>query len=468
MTSEACNLNCKYCYIERTKNNINSSTFYLEEHKKITQALEDKTYINNYLKALQKLKIDPKTITTVELWGQEPTLNLESFFKNFDYLYQHFPNLKGSIFSTNGVSNTHKILDAINIIDNIIDKEFNFSVQFSIDGSQYTKENRGIEVEIILNNIENLIKELNKIKLQKIKVDFHLHNVLGQNVFTSLKTLEEIDSYWEELNNFAKKLKNLNLNKNVFFADLCYPSLEMPIKATQQDGIDLYNFIYYSNIGKGKDNLFGMIKNLFKPNITLKNENLTLDDLILIISNLDCNQKDKIDFFNNLSRGCGCGNQISSLKMAYNGEMVFCQTAMFKRREEDFINYVDDSDPFFHNLVKHNRYINILTASQKEIENYFNFYKEYNLSAFGIKFTNCLNLMLWLSDSNLIEPVYKTNKKKLLRHAFICAGIQKCAHNDIIETGSIYGRSVELIKLYCNGFISIVEDYIVSEGNNNG
>jgi len=59
-----------------------------------------------------------------------------------------------------------------------------------------------------------------------------LHNVLGQNVFTSLKTLEEIDSYWEELNNFAKKLKNLNLNKNVFFADLCYPSLEMPIKAT--------------------------------------------------------------------------------------------------------------------------------------------------------------------------------------------------------------------------------------------
>jgi len=45
---------------------------------------------------------------------------------------------------------------------------------------------------------------------------------------------------------------------------------------------------------------------------------------------------------------------------------------------------------------------------------------------------------------------------------------QECAHNDIIETGSIYGRSVELIKLYCNGFISIVEDYIVSEGNNNG
>lgn len=461
ITSEACNLNCKYCYIANTKNDTKS--YYLEEHNKITKSLEDNSYINNYLKLLNRLKLDPKAITAFELWGQEPTMNLEKLFDNFDYLYKAFPNVKRSVFSTNGVSNLHKIINAITTVDDIVEQEFTFSIQFSIDGAEYTKENRGIDVNIILSNIENMLKELNQIKLQKVKVKIHLHNVISSNVFNELTTIEQIDNYWDELNQYAINLQKINKNKNVFFEDLCFPALEMPIKATQQDGINLYNFFYYSSIGKGKNNVAGLIRRLNKQSEFFKKENLNINDLLVAIKDVKAYDIGKVEQYNNLSKNCGCGNQSASLKMAYDGDLMFCQTAMFKKREEDFENYVDESDGYFHSLVKHNRYVNGLTAPIEEVINYFKFYEEYALTAFGIKFTNSLNLLIWLSEVDLVDPIYKINKEKLLKHAFICAGIQNCAQDDIIETGSLYGRSADLVKLYCNGVLGLVEDFTERE-----
>jgi hypothetical protein len=59
---------------------------------------------------------------------------MESFFVNFDYLYQHFPNIDEIMFSSNGVAYTEKILEAMHIVDDIINKPCHFEVQFSVDG----------------------------------------------------------------------------------------------------------------------------------------------------------------------------------------------------------------------------------------------------------------------------------------------------------------------------------------------
>jgi sulfatase maturation enzyme AslB (radical SAM superfamily) len=126
ISSELCNLNCKYCYIANSKSEEHD--YYLKVHNEITKSLEDKSYINNYLTCLNRLKIDPKAIEYVSLWGQEPTINLEKFFLNFDYLAKKFPNIHQLMFSTNGVSNIHKILDAIQIVDNVMAKPFHFHV----------------------------------------------------------------------------------------------------------------------------------------------------------------------------------------------------------------------------------------------------------------------------------------------------------------------------------------------------
>lgn len=459
ISSEQCNLNCKYCYIANTKKD--ELNYYHQEHNNITQAFKDKSYINNYIEGLRRLNYNLNQIKSVSLWGQEPTINLDSFMENFDYLYENFPNIEQLIFSTNGVNFIEKIYDAAIIIDQIVDKPFKMAIQFSIDGKEYTKINRGIKVEIILNNIKNLISKINNYNFKYINFRFHFHNVVGKNIFTSLNTQEEIDKYWEELNNYGIEMNKYIINQRIDFSTLCMPALENPVQACQEDGIKLYNFIYKSMIGKGRENIECCFSAILNPLEFFFEKNLKIFDLLKIVQNIGLNKVEEESIFHNLSRNCGCNPQSACIKMNYDGKLMYCQNTMFKQRFEDFGE--ENSDIHFKTLLQKKRYVNLLTDDIKEIDKYFKFYDIYSTQAFGIKLTNTLHLMIWLSKLKLIKPEYEKDQNKLLKHAFMCALLQSCPHNDIIETGSIYGRSIDLIKLYCNGVLDLCEYFILKE-----
>ncbi len=48
---------------------------------------------------------------------------------------------------------------------------------------------------------------------------------------------------------------------------------------------------------------------------------------------------------------------------------------------------------------------------------------------------------------------------KLLRHAYILTTILACWDNNLMETGSGYGRTAGHIRFYCNGFIDFVDEF---------
>jgi hypothetical protein len=47
-----------------------------------------------------------------------------------------------------------------------------------------------------------------------------------------------------------------------------------------------------------------------------------------------------------------------------------------------------------------------------------------------------------------------------MKDAMTAAFIQNCPHADIIGTGSVYGRSLNLMRLYGNGALGIFNSYV--------
>lgn len=459
ITSKICNLNCDYCYINNS--NVQKS-HYFEEHNKISEALKDKSYIDNFVKGLKRIGQDPANIEAFDLWGQEPTTNLECFFENFDYFYQNFPNVNECTISTNGIANLNKIYDAINIVDDVINKDFTFNIQFSIDGPTFTELNRGANSDIIIDNIKELIKQLNNIKLQKLKVNFNLHNVLTKNIFNTLLTQEDVDNYWRVLNDWAYELYTLNKNINIDVAPGCPPMIEFPvIEASKQDGENMYNFFYKTLNGCGFEGFFGIVGKLEeKYKLYEEKNNINFEKILYTLKN-------PIKFKNNyqnFSRGTGCGTQVGAIKMEYDGTLILCQNTIFQHEENDFNKLkLSQSDLYFKNLFKKGHFPNLLTSSSEDLEKYFRYYETISLYSFGVKFTTILNYMNWLTQCDLISPIYKFNKETMIKHAIICSWLQTCPHADIVESGTPMGRGLNFVKLYCNGTIDLIEDFLFKD-----
>lgn len=384
---------------------------------------------------------------------------------NFDYLYKNFPNIEDIMFSTNAVAHIDKILDAIEIVDNTVTKPCSFNIQFSVDGEKYTKENRGIDLSIITKNIETLILELNQKKLQFVKVILHLHNVVGHNIFSSLKSQEEIDAYWIELNTLNNYFCKLNDNKKVIFTPICSPAIEQPIQATKEDGVNLANFIFKSLQGPGRTNTLTIIAKIKQVYAYLLNHNSNYKKLIDFLTTFDYSNNEQLQCYNAIRSNSTCGPQSGVLKMGYDGTLYFCQNVMFQTKKEDLKLETNFSDNYFYELIKHNRYPNIFTATDEELKDYFELYHTYVNGALGIKFVNALNLLYELADAKQCDANYLYNKDKLIRDAFISVFIQNCPHADTVETGSMYGRSIDLMRLYGNGVFDIYSSYaFIEEG----
>lgn len=461
-TTQICNLNCSYCFIANSQKNHNH---YFEQHKKITQSLEDNTYTDNYLHALKRLEYSPNNIIRIELWGQETTINLDSFFLNFDYIYKNFPNLKEILFSTNGVAYIDKIVEAIKKADNIVNKPFCFKIQFSYDGL-YCKKNRGIDNEIILNNIKTFIRQVNELSLKYVNVQVHLHSVLSKTLMLELDTFEKVDYYWQSIANDIQEILKENIHNQVKFTDVISPAIESPMEnVTRDEGLRFFNFFQNSLASSaGMIPVYSVLRSTTSIFDFLQenSKDFDLEQFLIELTQYPINDKNFIYQYHNLSHNCGCNSQTASLKMAYDGTIWHCQNAMFLQEEEDFKNNSSFSTNYFKFLKKRNRYLNILTSPLELVYRDINLYHEYSFTSFGQIFTNILSMMMWCAEAGLIDTTFKNNNYKLLRHAFILSFIQGCPHNNIIETGSMYGRSRDLIMTYCNGLSTMIEDLITA------
>lgn len=460
ISSESCNLNCSYCIMAKSIHAQNKKV----ETEKIKQSFNNGEYLNNIKKICEKYNIDPLKIESMDLWGQEPTLTLNEFGNSFQEFYNFFPNLSFLFFSTNGVAFPERIVDLTKTIDKIILKPLDFSFQFSYDGYEATKKSRGIDPNIIINNIRKVILELNKIQYNNIKIHISFHNVISGELINKYgidndENDNEFYTYLEELSKLSLHFHCLNTNPAVYVSDIFVPGIEAPYNATVEEGKYLYNFFKKAEI-LGKDLEVNWWKHLlYKYNEHLLRDNST--DSLDIFNTLTLNElsDNYANLVQQLSKGTGCGSNYYNLKIRYDGTIIHCQNAIALLNPEEYKDKQGLNYDLHKELIKHNYYPNLLKASDElAVQKTLLRGKLFKNSSFVFIVSEILNLMILLSQSNQIDESYKNNPQKLFKHAARLAVSFMCWDNNLNSTGSGFGKTLGELRFYCNGFLDLVDE----------
>lgn len=451
-TSESCNLQCKYCDMA---SHINAQK-HKEEAQKVKESLINGQYLETIIKAMERLQVDPKQILHFELWGQEPTLTLKEFTVMFPKLYNYCENIGGMLFSTNGVSGINNILYFIDAIIPLLNKSFKFTLQFSYDGAEPTKKNRGIEPNIILNNISNFLTQLNKRDLGKyLKITVQFHNVISAdiiNYFADNSHQQELFKFLQELSDLSEKFITLNTNTSVKVFPFS-PGLINPYNASVEDGKNLYKF--YRNCQAVDKNLkhsnyIGLAHQFYTCFV-----DFDYDDVLPFLTSLNNFYYLDKTYLTRLSPRLSCGFNYGGLKVRYDGTMLICQNALMGLTQKELENRTDTDALIQKRRILKNFYPNILTDSDEIIDNYLYEVSALHEESFLSAYSQTANLMALLLYAGQIDKKYN-NQQQFLQTAYHITVMFSCPYNGMMQGGSLYSKYAGCIRFFCNGFMDII------------
>ena len=455
ITSESCNLSCNYCVMA---NQINK-----ERHKneaiKVKESFLNGEYEKTIDQLFSRLNLDYTKIQHMSLWGQEPTLTLNEFSYFFPNLYNKFPNFKDIFFSTNIIAFPERIVNFIKTVSNTIQKPFTITIQFSYDGKESTLNQRKIDPNIILNNIRSIILEINKMNLsENLSIKFTFHCVVNDTIINKFGTKnynkKELYEYWKEFSDIKKDFQQLNTSKQLSIRSFS-PATLIPFNASVEEGQKLSQF--YKNTIKIDDNSIEKIWNILLQTQIRNSLNFPYEikgkELISKMMTLNYSN---IKFLPQISSTTTCNANYSNFKIRYDGTFVHCQSAIMGLSKEELQGNEGTIWDIQKYKLEKNFYPNIFSSSDIELEKYFYQIKMASTQSFPLLFSESLNLMTLLLKANQIDPTYNDLEKRI-KHAYFITMTNCCPHNNIMETGSLIGRSTGWIRFLCNGFMDIAE-----------
>lgn len=495
-SSEACNLNCSYCEIAKS---IEGKKENYEKNQVIKENLLNGNFLKNTLDTCKILKINPSDIEMFELWGQEPSLTIAEFAESFPSLYNNFHNLHKLFFSTNLVdtSNIYKLAEAIN---RSVNNKFELEIQCSYDGEFSTKNYRGIEPQLLVNNIKKLIEDLNNINFNdNIIVSLHFHNVVSRGLIKALNTEDKILTFWQEFLDLREEFRNLNNNKQVIIGDFS-PGIENPVNASKEEGIEYYKFLktteklclehklfeykgllgvnlkIFESVGflladKLPGNFKGRKGAIEKAQKILFENTLKPFDLIhnflcgLFVENNKFDENEYKDIIDYLSNHLYCGSYGGTLKLRYDGTMVYCQNVIHNFNEINNKPNRSIKNINLNTLIEHNFFPNVLEPGGiDDYEQALYKLKIMRQDAFIKTFCKTVNLMYLLAAAEQIDSSYNNDFKKILRHAFYITFSTNCMDTVYKTTGTLCGgQTAGQIRFYANGYLDMVDNLFLEE-----
>lgn len=115
-TAAICNLNCVYCYIDK------SPTL-----QKIDNIL-DKSFSSDYYFEFSKKMFKKDELNGIHFWGGEPSMGLHRMYNLLPLFIEYYPNLQGFAMSTNFTIKNwfDEFYGFLNILKNYPSRQFEF------------------------------------------------------------------------------------------------------------------------------------------------------------------------------------------------------------------------------------------------------------------------------------------------------------------------------------------------------
>ena len=436
-TTAVCNLNCKYCFIDKNP-----------ALKVIDQYLDDsfmktKDYYFNYAKEMfiqDKLK-------EIQIWGGEPFLAMHRAYDTIDKCINYFPNLKTIMASTNMVSDVFfdEFFGLINVLKQHPNRQFIFSLQLSLDGiKEINDRNRGEGVtDKFEKNFKILVQCMQELLPDNVEVRAHLKPTLDSSSIKILQSKEKIVEQFRYFETFNMVYLDINKKPNFKFS-LPIPNTACPSPHNQQDGIRFANYCRMTR--------------------ELERENRQQKIFKYYRSITSFIPRNHIDYSNvRLSEVCmgHCGNGKFAIGLLPNKMVSCCHNGfvdLIADYKKNVLNKSEhmDSVTIEKSLFKNERNTLIFKQGSKELENY-----EKQLEVFyqkdTTKMTNIASLIMLLGSYGQIDKKY-ANKEEAIRGAmFIMGATSYCVRDNLGTTGSIYMYPLGLIRLLLNGAREYIE-----------
>ena len=439
-----CNLNCVYCYIDKSP-----------ALQKIDKLLDECYKTDYFFDFIKELYPDPQQLIRLEFWGGEPTFGVPRAVPTIKKLIEYYPNLHEFMMSTNlTLPNVNEyIFKLIDTLGEYPDRRMDFDLQLSIDGpTKINDRNRGQgTTKKFANNFAKLVTSIDEVleRNPNVFIDAHVKPTLDDAAIAELQTKEDILAYHRFFDQFQKASDRGSKNDRWFFG--CpMPNTAVPSPHTKESGIKFANFCRLtSEILKDQQN---EIYELEYP----RN--------IMIFKNQHPEEKCDMHSYCDGCLTCGTGDLV--LGVLPNRLISVCHDG-FTHLIKEYKDYVKQHIE----LEQYNYRVTDLTVfinSGSDTNKYLYHPEEYELyedmvncysksSKFQIgEYSTLIRLCAKLGQ---IDAKYASEEAAVEAAHFIFIRTSCCLRDNLDLTGSRYLTQIGFIRLFLNGAKEYIEQW---------
>lgn len=426
-----CNLNCRYCSIDKNPALI-----------QIDKILEESFKGDYYINFTKEIFPDPSQLFCVETWGGEPTLGWHRMHNLMRQLIEAYPNFC-EFFSSSNMVQPHfltELQDMLNIFSEYPERNFKFFLQMSLDGTEkINDENRGIGVtKKLRESFKNMVAILKQIVPKNVNFKCFFKPTLDIDNIRELQTKEAILNYYHFFEEFYDIFHELNQCENAKI-EVTLPNTATPGQNTVEDGKAFANMCRLCKEIEKEGNHFK-----YFIDITPYNANS-----IVPVERVGC-------------AGFTCGTCKHVIGLLPNNKISGCHAAFVDMLDDYKKNIKLDSykdkvldEKVFDNNLHSFFYFDKSELSKRE-EQVEYYYKE-NTTA---RVITVKTLIQTLAYAGQIDSKFTDDILSLQAADLIYKNASNCMNDNRNATGSLTTPSVSLIRLLLNG----AYDYISVKG----
>ena len=429
-----CNLNCIYCYIDKSPALM-----------RIDKMLEETWATDYFFNFMKDMFPDPKQLTQIEFWGGEPSYGLYRAIKTSKQAIEYYPNLTQFFMSTNLTTATFcdDFYNFLQIFKDYPNRHFTFDLQLSLDGpTEINDKNRGQgTTKKFIDNFAKLLSSIGKVldDIPNLNILAHFKPTLDIPSIATLQTKEAVLKYY----NFFGKLSNSarRYGHQRFSLSTPAPNVATPSPHTKQDGINFANFC---------KSCYEVMKEDKETPILVNNDKYIMPFQAMLAANR-CP-------FGGLTNGCNtCGTGVCILGLLPNRLISACHNG--------FVDLLEDYKKSLLTNLQNGAIVDYKTTDNeifKRHESSKVLYTEEEYALYEKRMSCWTSEHTWqvaeltqliqlLARCGQIENKYINIIEARKGAHFIFESTNSCVRDNLGVSGSLYLFQVGHIKLFLNG-----------------